>query len=99
MGFFKERKRAKELETTYNEIVAFKKEMKQITAENAKIDVQATYDKCEELLTKIASAKIIVEEDLKKCGDLLANCWFATRDAFSDEYNIHKKIIYDDKKI
>ncbi|MBQ8425403.1 MAG: hypothetical protein IJX17_05225 [Clostridia bacterium] len=91
MGFLKDRKNAKELENTYNQVSAFRKKMEQLTLEDSKLDIQATYDKCEELLTKIASAKEIVKEDLNKSRDVLMNSWFATRDALAYEYNIHQK--------
>lgn len=91
MGFFKDRKNAKELENTYNQVSAFRKEMEQAVANNSKIDAQSTYDKCEELLIKIASAKEIVKGDLAKSRDVLTNSWFATRDALAYEYNIHQK--------
>ena len=89
MGFFKERKRAKELEETYNLVVEFKKEVESLDPADPKLDFQSIYDKCGEVLRRIESAKVIVSEDLKK--SVLANSWFATREALAYEYNIHKK--------
>ena len=91
MGFFKERKRAKELEDTYNKIAQGKKNIDKKLAEDKNIDAQAIYNECEEILKMVESAKVIVEEDLKKSGEVLANAWFAARDALAYEYNIHKK--------
>ena len=92
MGFFKERKRAKELEETYNIIVEFKKEMESVDPADPKLDFQSIYDKCGFILERIKSAKIIVSEDLKESSDVLVNStWFATREANAQEYNIHKK--------
>lgn len=90
MGFFKDRKRAKELENNYNEISKFKNRiqgMQNISKEN----IQELMNKCEEILLKVDYSKQVVSEDLKKSRDLLMNAWFATRDALADEYNIHQK--------
>lgn len=89
MGFFKERKRAKELEEMYNMVVKFKKEIAEMGDKIT--DVQGVYDKSEELLKRMASARVIVKEDLEKTGDVLRNAWFASRDAIAYEYNIHQK--------
>ena len=90
MGFFKERKRAKELENSYNEISAFSKKIAKIS-DLSSVDVQSIFNECETILKKLESAKQIVSEDLNKSRELLMNSWFATRDAFADEYNIHQK--------
>ena len=102
MGFFKERKRAKELETTYKLMVELKKELKELDIDSADLDVQAICDKCEDILTKISSSKTIVKEDMADAQDHIANGWFATRDAYIDEYKIHKKrlaILGRDEKV
>ena len=90
MGFFKERKRAKELENSYNEISAFSKKIEKIS-DLSSVDVQSIFNECEIILKKLESAKQIVSEDLKKSRDVLMNSWFATREALAYEYNIHQK--------
>lgn len=91
MGFLKERKRAKELETSYNEIVAFRKKVEGFSEEKLKADCQSIYDECVIIMKKLESAKVIVLEDLQKSSELLSNCWFASRDALAYEHNIHQK--------
>ena len=91
MGYFKERKRAKELEDTYNKIVEAKKNIDKKLADGKNIDAEKICNDCEEILKMIDSAKVIVNEDLKKSGEVLANAWFGARDALAYEYDIHKK--------
>ena len=89
MGFLKERKRAKELEETYNLIVDFKNRTKDLDL--SKTNPQNVYDESESLLQRIASAKQIVQEDLNKAMAIVMGGWFATRDALLYECDIHKK--------
>jgi len=91
MGFLKERKRAKELETSYNDIVAFRKKIEGLSEEKLKSDCQSIYDECVIIMKKLESAKAIVSEDLQKSWEVLSNSWFASRDALAYEHDIHQK--------